>query len=110
MDFCPDCSNILLEKQMENKIQRYCRICNFKDDVKNNFLRYSFKDWGEKKCEDYPIESYENLCHDKTIPIALDVKCKNKDCKDDNVIYIRCGETMTNIYICCKCKQYWYSN
>ena len=107
MKFCPDCNNSLYIKQSSDKIIFYCMVCNYEE--KANTAKYYYKDYGEQKCQNYRIETYKSLCDDATIPITKTEKCKNKDCKDSKIIFIKCN-TLNNIYICCKCNDYWYSD
>jgi DNA-directed RNA polymerase subunit M/transcription elongation factor TFIIS len=108
MNFCPDCNNSLKIQQNDNTIDYRCIVCNYESPAPD--MRYHFKDYGDQKCENYRIETYKSLCDDPTIPITTKVKCP--DCKDTDskVVFIKCDTTLNNIYICCKCHNYWYSD
>ena len=99
MVFCTKCKNLVVKKEMNNKIIHYCETCDKQYDIKNKILESyssSFKD-------EINIKIKRAILSD--IYAKKYIKCPS--CKHHIAKYFKDKKTMKNTYICIVCNSYW---
>lgn len=102
MEFCDYCSTMLvLDTEDTKELMNICTNCGHKQPIKNTTKIY------EEKFDETTLS--ENLlkyaCDNIVVPRKMEYcpTCK----KEEIVSIIRKKVTLKEIYICCKCKNYW---
>lgn len=120
MQFCENCENLLVIRQIEDeatgelRVVNRCLNCGSKLDKElpnDRSIMIISKDY-RKTGQDLEREN-TNIKHDPRLPRVNNIKCINKDCKipkggDNEVIYIlKNKKDMVYKYICVHCDTTW---
>lgn len=124
MKFCEKCDNMYyigISVDDPNKINYYCRNCQYVDNAITEegvcVLNTQLKK-GEQKFS-HIINKYTKI--DPTLPRIYNMKCPNTDCitnvatgatkKETEVIYMRYDDdNLKYLYICVDCDHVWKTN
>jgi len=99
MDFCQNCNNILYLKNVDGKIQYYCKKCSLTGKSVTYPIKTSIIDSRKITKYDRKKDIIDSGLFDNTYPISTE-KCKT--CGEYLIYYLN-EKDMTNWYICRKC-------
>jgi hypothetical protein len=96
-------------KVQDDSLVNYCKNCNF--SITENYSK-SAKTVIENKFHDdhgnYSQYVTPYIVYDSTLPRVNNIKCVNKDHKDDEVIVIKYDQAnMKYLYYCVHCEVFW---
>ena len=109
---CPICKYALTALVEDNKLQRNCRECGYKEEDTGGLIHETFIN--EKVSKSHEILINEFTRQDPTLPHLKTMKCPRGDCKSNgggaekDVIYIKYdAENLKYLYICNVCGEHW---
>ena len=122
MKFCTQCDNMYyigINIDDPNKLQYYCRFCNYVDSsictdggcILNTQIKQSDQNFS------HIVNKYTKL--DPTLPRIYNTKCPNPNCetnineknKNPEIVYLRYDDkNMKYLYICTVCDINWKTN
>ena len=120
MDFCPNCSNMLWPKEIENEKGRsllnYCRVCSYSEPCNRIMISSHVfsKNTSQSKLAT-SIYHKTDCVFDFTLRRTKKIPCPNKNCpstKDISLREIILKNDPINLhvtYICSQCRKEWKS-
>lgn len=106
MKFCKKCNNSFEPDQESitaKKMFFKCRSCGYREEASQEDYKIGSEIY---HTEDFIDSNIVHMCDNEILQIKH-IKCKNKDCKNEYIKYIKQPVTLKIIYICNDCKTYW---
>ena len=109
MKFCPKCNGLMVVLPENTKLIYECHVCHYQlPEIQPTDHQIYFFD-NETGISEFPELNFDDLKYDMTYP-RTHIPCKNKNCKNRSLIFVRGMTTFKMQLICVECNTAWFAD